>query len=147
MYCQWEVERWRTAISDAPSQHVILDSLIDDSSLKLNIEIATESENQLYLISNSTFAGYRNILEEYRTTLWDHLKKHSPECGNTFIVKNSPWLETLRASEYFLDVHCAEAKHYVIVTADDVIEVLSNEMPVIELLRSETITQSQADAV
>ena len=107
-------------------------SLADrDGELSL---IVTVSETLTYQFTFGICPAYRNTLEEFCLGLWDHLKNNYPDCGNTFIVNNSPWLRDLRHNECLIDVHCPGAKHFVIVTGDDVIEILSNEEPAITMI-------------
>ena len=134
MYASWKLENWETPISHTGSgfRGAML-SLIDDGPLKITIDIGRHPEKSLvYQIEFQSCAGYRNILEEYRIGLWEHLDSKYPELGNTFIVVNSPWLKDLRENQCLLDVHSTGAKHFVIVTGDDVVEVLSNQTPSVQ---------------
>ena len=62
--------------------------------------------------------------------LWNYLDASNQRCGNTFIVNDSPWSIELASGEPLLEFFNGELKHFVVVTGDDVIEVLSNETPV-----------------
>ena len=51
--------------------------------------------------------------------------------GWTRIDPDSSWLADLRSREALLDVHSPGCRHYIIVTEDDVIDVLTPEEPTI----------------
>ena len=126
MYEHWKIEKWETALSEC--KHLAMFSLFDDASNnKLIINLGFDEKEFDLIFSN--YPAYRNILEEYRLELWDYLDKSNQRCGNTFIVNNSPWLSELVSNEPLIEFHNEKLKHYVITTGDDVIEVLSNEIP------------------
>jgi len=122
-YQKWKIKRWETPISD--DKNCIMTSLNDDSkSVLLSITVERMDNTKWQFIFDSPPA-YRNIMEEYRTKLWVVLDETKQRCGNTFIVENSEWLN----EEPFLEFMSEGAKHYVICTGDDVIEVISSKEP------------------
>ena len=69
--------------------------------------------------------AYRNILEEYRTSDPPPIEG----TGWTRIDPSSDWLTDLRRREPLLDVHSPGCRHYIIVTEDDVVDVLAPKAP------------------
>ena len=129
-YKQWRIERWDTPLSDIGS--VALASLLDSGGqLTITIEAPREPGRPRWVFTFDTYPGYRNILEEFRLQLWEHLDATQQRCGNTFCVANSPWIEILRAEEGVFEHFYPKIAHYVILTEDDVIEILSPQLPTI----------------
>ncbi|MGH9551327.1 MAG: hypothetical protein ACRD3W_18225, partial [Terriglobales bacterium] len=68
------------------------------------------------------------------------------ECDNpnpwtaTSLIEDSPWLDEVRgvapAGESFVDVLHPNPKHFVILTEDYVMEILSDEEPEIKLIEN-----------
>lgn len=132
-YKQWRIERWDTPLSDIES--VALASLSDSAGeLAITIEAPRESGRPRWEIVFDTYPGYRNLLEEFRLQLWEHLDGTKQRCGNTFSVANSPWIESLRQNEGLFEHHHPTISHYVILTEDDVLEILSPRSPIISSL-------------
>ncbi|MGV0023602.1 hypothetical protein [Phormidesmis priestleyi] len=52
--------------------------------------------------------------------------------GNTLVVENSPWIAKLKETEYMFDL-CApdNAKHYILLTNEYTIEVISQCEPIV----------------
>jgi hypothetical protein len=106
--------------------------LIDDGELTVAIEDIHSPQRIRWQFVFKKYSAYRNILEEHRLELWQHLDKTQQRCGNTFTVSYSPWIASFRPSEPLLDMDFPTLVHYVVATGDDVIEVLSPEPPNIE---------------
>ena len=98
------------------------------------LDIRLNDGKQEISIKFENYPAYRNILEEYRTALWRHLDKTSQRCGWTFEVLESLWSAELNNNEPLLEFHNPGLRHFVISTDDDVIEVLSNLEPKIEII-------------
>ena len=131
MYDNWKIKKWETPVSDW--KWLFMDSLTDSAKTHtLEILLSDKDDYPQIAIQFKNYPIYRNIVEEYRTTLWNHLSKTSQWCGWTFEVVNSPWLEKLCKIEPLIEVHDSGLRHFVISTNDDVIEVLSNLEPNIE---------------
>ena len=112
-------------------------SLVDEGCLSITLEGPREKGRPRWRIVFDGFVpGYRNLLEEFRLELWEHLELTHQRCGNTFTVTNSPWIVYLREKEGVFDSVYSEIDHYVVLTEDDVIEVLSPTKPKIDNLGS-----------
>jgi len=109
-------------------------SLVDDGQLAITLEAPRNATRPRWRFTFDTCAGYRNLLEEFRLELWAHLDSTAQRCGTTFTVVHSPWIETLREKEGLFAAHYPAIQHYVFLTEDDVIEVLSPSVPTIEAL-------------
>ena len=121
----WQEIRWEAAVSDAKSLAMV--SLLDHDGLHITVQDLRDPARRRYRFTFHRVPAYRNILEEYRTG-----EPVAPKgTGWTRVVPESPWLSELRKREPLLDVHSPACEHYVIVTEDDVIDVLSPEPPTI----------------
>ena len=128
LYDNWLLERWETPVSDA--QNLTLISLTDTQGI-LCIILEDQHERR-FQISFTRYPGYRNLLEEYRTELWGlYARTSRPEC--TLQVISSSWIQELKQHEPLLDVQFPNLKHLLIITGDDVIEVLSDETPIFHI--------------
>jgi hypothetical protein len=116
-------ERWQTPVSDARSLAMV--SLLDRDGLHITLEDLRDPVRRRFKFVFRRVAAYRNILEEYRTTE----PPLSRGAGWTVTLPNSPWLAELRAEQSLLDVHSPGCRHYVIVTEDDIIDILCPEPP------------------
>jgi hypothetical protein len=117
--------RWETPVSDARSLAMV--SLVDHRGLHITVQDLRDPMRRRICFSFDRVPAYRNILEEYRTS--------APPChqdlGWTRIDMTSAWLADLRSREPLLDVHTPGCQHYVIITEDDVVDVLAPEAPTI----------------
>jgi hypothetical protein len=132
MYEGWRIQRWDTPVSDNGANRMV--SLVDDGELAITLEDAHSPQRLRWRFVFQKYPAYRNILEEHRLELWQHLDETKQRCGNTFSVLDSPWIASFRPREPLLDVYYPALVHYVITTGDDVVEVLSPQPPQIENL-------------
>jgi hypothetical protein len=133
MYENWKCTRWETPVSDGLS--LGMESLTHSDDLHIVVAVAQHGRSmRRYSFSFKRPAAYRNILEEYRTELWNFFSQTSRP-GSTFVVENSPWIAEIAMHEPLLNVHDKGAIHYVIATNDDVVEVICNRSPTISELR------------
>jgi len=128
MYENWICRRWETPISDRLAS---MEALTDSDGLTLLVSAARPGErSRRYTFFFERPAGYRNLLEEYRTELWN-LFLETSRPGSTFTVENSPWIEEIASREPLLMVHDRDVVHYVIAMDDVVVEILSSRPPTI----------------
>lgn len=132
MYDTWIIERWETPLSAIES--IVMASLVDDGQLAITFEAPRQAGRPRWRVTFESAPGYRNLVEEFRLELWDHLDRTQQRCGNTFIVANSPWIAELRQREALFDNYHPSASHFVFLTEDDIIEVLAPSRPAIESL-------------
>jgi hypothetical protein len=126
-YDSWEVERWDTPVSDLAG--LVLVGLVDHRGLHLILEEARSSARARWAMRFDHYPAYRNVPEEYRSALWDHLDQSKQRCGCTFVVTNSPWITSLRRSEGVFAASETSLQHFVVATEDDVVEILSDKEP------------------
>lgn len=142
-YEHWRIERWDTPIADIVS--VAMASLVDSGGkLRITLEAPLESGRPRWEFVFDSYPGYRSLLEEFRLQLWGHLDETGQRCGNTFCVTNSPWIETLRKHEGVFAHYYPKIAHYVILTEDDVVEILSPEAPSVNALGSTPNDEARA---
>ena len=127
----FQEERWETPVSNAKSLAMV--SLVDWNGLHITVQDLRDPERRRYQFTFRCVPAYRNILEEYRTSEASESLVEG-DLGWTVKVSKSPWLETLSQAEPLLEVLTPGCAHYVIITEDDVIDVLSPEPPVISEL-------------
>lgn len=124
MYENWNFERWPTPVSDEPFLGMV--SLVDDGELKI---VVKNSRDQQFCFTFTDYPAYRNIMEEYRTELWPRL--HGKNLGNTLLIVESQWISSLKVNEPLLEIHLSHLFHYMICTADDVLEILTPAEPLV----------------
>ena len=116
-------ERWETPVSDAASLALV--SLVDQDGLHITVQDLRDTDRRRFRFSFERVPAYRNILEEYRTSEPQPAKS----AAWTRIDPKSAWLADLRRREPLLEVHSPGCRHYIIVTEDDVIDVLAPAAP------------------
>lgn len=123
-----ELIRWDTPISDAKSIQMV--SLSDTSAgLVVILEDVRSPTRERVSIAFEMFVAYQNILEEYRN--WGDWNIEG--LGWTVVATANPWSVDIKQEPMVEMIH-QDAKHYIIVTEDDVIDVLSDSSPIIEEL-------------
>lgn len=123
--------RWETPVSDL-AYLALLELRQVGLSLTLDLEGKRGDVAEQWRVVFRRQAGYANLREEYRARQWSVMPKTAK--GWTIIHEESPWLAELRAEERFDLYGNAAARHYMVCTEDDVIDVLSVEPPVISRL-------------
>lgn len=121
-------ERWDTPVSDAKSLAMV--SLVDQDGLHITVQDLRDPARRRFRFSFQQVPAYRNILEEYRISDPPPIEG----IGWTRVDPRSDWLADLRSREPLLDVHIPGCRHYIIVTEDDVVDVLAPSTPrIVEL--------------
>ena len=132
MYEGWSFERWDTPISDLKS--VAMVSLIDDGHLKITVEDLRDPDHARWRFTFHRAPIYQNILEEYRLELWERVHSGEKHPGWTVTIPSSPWLAQLQLQEPLIEVHDPGLQHYQIGTEDDIVDILSPQPPLIEVV-------------
>jgi hypothetical protein len=133
---QTVLQRWDTPVSDAVSLAMV--SLVDRDGLHLTLQDLRDPNRRRYCFSFQKVVAYRNILEEFR----DGEQWIRQGTGRTFRATESEWLRELRSREALLDVMAPGCQHYLVVTEDDVIDVLSPHEPEIREVAAAPIEES-----
>ena len=66
------IVRWDTPVSDLTSLALV--SLVDDGELAIVVEGSQDSKRERFRFLFNNFFGYKNLLEEYRTALWQSVQ-------------------------------------------------------------------------
>ncbi|MGC4093233.1 MAG: hypothetical protein QM756_42955 [Polyangiaceae bacterium] len=126
MYDGWRITRWETPVVD--TSRLAMVSLIDvDHELDVLLEAVHSPGRPRWRVRFRQYPAYRNVDESYRTDLWRWLDESKQRVGSTFTVEESPRFASW-GTVYLHDV-VPNAQHFVIATEDDVIEVVSAQLP------------------
>lgn len=123
IYKSWQPSRWPTPMSGFKSPR--LEYLLDKDHLEIVIQ---EMDGDIRFRVHFRFEGvyaYRNINESYRSQLWEKLGQ---EFGKTLKVQFTDFLDVLRADAKGAYTF-GKATQFVIITEDDVIEVVALNEP------------------
>ena len=128
-----EWEKWIPVESIPARLHK--ESLMDDGdSLRIIVSDATEGQKYSFLF-DGLLLSYRNSDEGSRLRMLEHLDRYYAhlEYGNwtVFKMKNSSYLEWFAQESLERYEGIVEVEHYVFLTSNDVIEVLSADSPTI----------------
>ena len=130
MYDGWRISRWETPVVDVTRLAMV--SLADiDHELVVLLEAVYIPGRPRWRVRFRQYPAYRNIDESYRTDLWRWLDESNQRIGFTFTVEELPRFASW-GTVYLHDV-LPRAQHFVIATADDVVEVISAEVPIWEI--------------
>jgi len=77
--------------------------------------------------------AFRSLQESYMTALWGRFEDYSWP-GKTFFVDDSQWISELAAQDSLFSELSKDARHYVIATDAEVVEVITRHPPRIETL-------------
>lgn len=126
MYEGWHISRWETPVVDVT--RLALVSLSDvDRELIVLFEAVHIPGRPRWRVRFRQYPAYRNIDEAYRTDLWRWLDESNQRVGFTFTVEELPRLASW-GTVYLHEVRPG-VRHFVIATEDDVVEVLSTQVP------------------
>ncbi|WP_214736700.1 hypothetical protein [Exiguobacterium sp. s162] len=128
-----EWEKW-IPLESMPAR-LYKESLLDDGG-SLRIILRGETEGQKYsFLFDGLVLSYRNSDEGSRLRMLEHLDRYYAhlEYGNwtLFKMKNSSYLEWFAQESLERYEGMGEVEHYVFLTSNDVIEVLSADSPTI----------------
>ncbi|ACQ70066.1 hypothetical protein [Exiguobacterium sp. AT1b] len=128
-----EWEKWIPVKSIPERLHK--ESLMDDGdSLRIIVSDATEGQKYSFLF-DGLLLSYRNSDEGSRLRMLEHLDRYYAhlEYGNwtLFKMKNSSYLEWFAQESLERYEGMGEVEHYVFLTSNDVIEVLSADPPTV----------------
>ncbi len=121
----YNFKRWETPVSDAISLAMV--SLFDKNYLEIVLQDLRDANRKRFKFTFQKVAAYRNILEEYRTSETNSLNRNT--FGWTLVSENSEWLNYFKEKEPLLTEYNPNCKHFIIITEDDVIEILSSYFP------------------
>lgn len=123
----WKCSRWETPVSDA--QGLMMELLL----LQGRLEVALDSSSEFSSAPNvkiifSKAMAFRSLQESYMNVLWGKFAKNGSP-GRTFFVEESPWISEIAQQDDLFAEMCKEARHYVIATDMEVLEVISKFPP------------------
>ena len=126
MYDNWVFNKWETPLSAVGALE--LQRLTDcNGFLEIVCEDLESSAPHLWIVIFQSAIGYRSLGESFRNQLWKEWDIN--QYGRTVYVENSDFLLALVKEPVTENL-----RHFMIVTRDDVIEVLSVPDPqIIEL--------------
>ena len=139
VYSKWKIIKWPTPMSGFSSPR--LESLQDGMQLQIIVQNPAYGEHQprMEFIFSGIYA-YRNINRSYRNHLWTVAPKTG--LGNTWMVQNSDFLDVLKADAQGA-LTFQDARHFVILTENDVIEVVSAAPPRMRLLKTDEVVDEE----
>ena len=120
---------WRPAAVSEPT--VSLLSLHDDRD---GLVVRVAAAERTIEISFGVVMAFRSTLEESCLDFWAHFHGAKPSTGPFWIVEGSGWLATFSDADL---IHHEGAKHYMIVTDDERIDILTSRTPVALILDSQ----------
>ncbi len=131
-YLDWKCIRWDTPVSDA--QGLMLESLnVNGGGLELIFDSSTTFASTPNLkMTFGKYIAFRSMQESYMSELWGQFAKYGSP-GRTFLVEDSPWIFELAEQDSLFAATCKDARHYVMATDMDVIEVISRTSPIVEI--------------
>ena len=119
---------WCPVVVDAPT--VGLEWLRDDEH---GLSIRIPAGGQLVEISFEIVVAYRSTLEEASADFWPRFHTTKPSEGPFWVVEDSDWLATFSSADLCL---YPEARHYLIITHDERIDVIATRTPVARTVES-----------
>ncbi len=124
-------KRWETPVSDAKSLAMV--SLFDKRVLEIILQDLKDPARKRYKFIFNKVAAYRNIMEEYRINEKE-FPISSKKFGWTLFAETSEWLNYFKEKEQLLEEYNPNCKHFIIMSEDDVVEILCSYFPeVIEI--------------
>jgi hypothetical protein len=97
-------------------------------ALEVTVQGRVERVVQTYRFTFQARVAYRNVDESFRNDLWN---ARPQDTGNTWTQDDSDFLHFLK-QDPLGNKEYSEARHYVIATTDDVLDIIANEAPTID---------------
>jgi hypothetical protein len=143
VYSKWKIIKWPTAMSAFSSPR--LESLSDGMQLQIIVNNPAYGDHQprMEFIFSGIYA-YRNINRSYRNSLFKAIP--TAGMGNTWMVQNSDFLDLLKEDAQGA-LTFKDARHFVILTENDVIEVVSAAPPRMRLLKADDVSDEESQVV
>jgi len=114
--------------AESPGDVVLVN--LNDGPEGLGVVLENQTGRRVQL-SFKKVPAYRSIQEELRPDLWGRFDAADHQV--LWIVDDSDWLKSLSRAR-LLDVHHPGVVHYLILTADECIDILSPDPPEIGVL-------------
>jgi hypothetical protein len=130
-------KRWETPVSDAESLAMV--SLIDKKNLEIILQDLRDPNRRRFKFIFYQVAAYKNILEEYRTNETEFPSRKV--FGWTIVSESSKWLNNLKQKEDLFEGNNPNCKHFIIITEDDVIDILCSNFPNIEEIEKANVEE------
>lgn len=130
---------WHTPVSELGSPGLECVNFSSGLTISLSfLNTGTETpagfpRSASYMLIWRRHAAFR-VIEEEQYLPWS-LPEDGRPTGATNLVENSDWIAELRYGNDYLDLLYPGAKHFVIVTDDHWVEVISNEEPEFLMIR------------
>jgi len=118
---------WNTPVSD--ENFLLVDMQYEDCCLKLSLDPSIDGFNKKKTkITFSKVASFKITSERYMNYMWNEISE-SGACGRTLFVENSEWIQNLSSSDGLFALFEKNPTHYLILTDNEVIDVLSSNYP------------------
>ena len=109
--------------TDASGETASLVSLHHD---RHGLTIRVEAAGRTIEIAFGIVVAFRSTLEESCAAFWSEFHRTKPSIGSFWTVEGSAWLASFSDADL---VHYPGAKHYLIVTDDERIDVITSRAP------------------
>lgn len=115
---------WLTALSGHGLLYFV--KLVVERDLLIVVEL--EKAEPWFCFRWNEFVAYTCAKEEYAVP-WDVDGTNSSSSGCTHMVDNSSWIQELKTGTGLLDLRSPNLKHFVIVSDEYVVQIISSEEP------------------
>ena len=126
-----KIEMWQTKIDNFPNE-IFVEGLHDDYE-GFRLIVRGGKPSRVFRIRFESHLGYRNFDESERLKLIS-LFPSSSNGWSLFKTENSSFIDWIVEESYEAHVTRDEITHYFVVTPNDIVEILTTEEPIIEIL-------------
>jgi len=140
VYSKWKIIKWPTPISAFGKPR--LEYLKDGIQLEIVIQNFSGGSPRVEFVFSGIYT-YRNINRGFRTSLWEVVP--ASNLGATWMVQNSDFLDLLKADAQGAATF-RDARHFVIVTENDVIEIVACAPPRMRMLNESDLEDEDSKA-